>query len=598
MIRGIRKRIVLTYLVLILLALSIFGVYMLSFIERLYMDNFNEHLREETTLLAEWITPRIEMKTRAEQKEVYELTRHTALTIGGRVTIIAADGHVLVDTMSDAETVSNQLDDPEVATALYDGVVGNDIRKTDYATYNVQHFAVPVFHGGGKPVAAVRLAVELEDANLTLKSLWGKIGLSLLIVAVVASLFGLRLAHGIAAPIEAITRSTRKIAEGAFDERVVQRGRDELGVMTDSINAMAARISEQFEDLNQQTGKLEGILKHLVSGVLVVDRSGRITLVNPAVERMVGVRAELLLEKWHWEAGRHFGLSSLIDEAILVGKGRKKEVTLHKPVERTVEVNITPIVTQQDRIAGAVVLLHDVSEFRRLEQMRSEFVANVSHELRTPITAVKGFSETLLDGALDDPEIARQFLQIIYDESERLRRLVNDLLELSKIESGHTVFRYDTIEMKQLVGRTVKKYKHQAETTGLSIVTELPDHDIFLQADEDRVSQVLINLLGNAIAYTPEGEVVVSVYETEEHGVLEVRDTGIGIPPEDLPRLFERFYRVDKARARRSGGTGLGLAIVKHIIEGHGGRVEVESEVGTGSTFRIFLPKFVREQEN
>lgn len=591
MIRGIRWRIVLTYLVLIVLALSIFGVYMLSFIERLYMDNLKEHLQEETVLLSEWVAPQMAWQGESEREEVYELLRHTSVTLDARVTLIDPAGRVLIDTLSDAETVKNQRDDPEVATALRTGLLTMDIRTAPYSKFNVLHLATPVFAKNGSTIGILRLAVELDGATVTLKSLWAKVGFSLFTVAVVASLFGLRFAHGIAAPIEAITRSTRKIAAGAFDERIHQRGRDELGVMADSINAMAARIAEQFDDLTQQTGKLEGILTHLVSGVIVVDRSGRITLVNPAVEQMVGIRAEQLLEKWHWEAGRHFGLGTLIDEAILVGTAQKKEITLYKPVERTVEVNITPIKMNHDRIAGAVVLLHDVSEFRRLERMRSEFVANVSHELRTPITAVKGFSETLLDGALNDPEIARQFLRIIYDESERLRRLVNDLLELSKIESGHTVFRFEPLDLTDLVKRTVEKYTHQAETGGLTIRTELPEHAVFLHADTDRIQQVLINLLGNAIAYTPQGgEVVVAVKETSDSGVLEVRDTGIGIPSADLPRLFERFYRVDKARARLSGGTGLGLSIVKHIVEGHGGRVEVESEVGQGSIFRIFLP--------
>jgi two-component system, OmpR family, phosphate regulon sensor histidine kinase PhoR len=591
MIRGIRWRIVLTYLVLIVLALSIFGVYMLQFIEKMYMTNLETHVREETSMLAELLSPHIEWTEAGQRDEVQDILRSTATATSGRVTLLDRHGNVLLDTLTDEETTKNQLQDPEVAAAV-NGGVGSAVRNMPYSSYNVLHLAVPVFDRSGAQQAIVRMAVPLQGAHETLQAMWARIGLSLLVVAVVASLFGLRFAHGIAAPIEAITRSTRKIAAGAFDERIHQRGRDELGVMADSINAMAARISEQIEDVTQQRGRLLGILTHLVSGVIVVDRSGRVSLVNPAVEALIGMPAEQLVEKWHWESGHHFGLSSLIDQAILGGEPQKKEITLHKPLERTVEVNITPIFSNSGNIAGAVVLLHDVSEWRRLERMRSEFVANVSHELRTPITAVKGFSETLLDGAMSDPEITRQFLQIINDESDRLTRLVTDLLELSKIESGHTVFHHAPFDLAKLAERTVTRYQHQAEQAGVTLQVALPGHAVEVNADSDRVAQVLINLLGNAIAYTPQGGTVsVSVEGDEEGVVLEVRDTGIGIPPEDLPRLFERFYRVDKARARRSGGTGLGLAIVKHIVEGHHGRVQVESTVGKGSVFRVWLPK-------
>ena len=587
---GIRWRIVLTYLVLIVLTLTIFGVYMMQFIETLYMDNLESQIKEETALTATWITPELEFAKPKDPDHVLEMMRRTSVETGGRVTLIDRNGNVLLDTLTDEETKKNQKDYPEFAGAN-NGSVGIQTRKAEFSTYNVLHVAVPVYGETNTQAAVLRIAVPLQGAHDTLQGMWGKIFVSLLVVAVVASLFGLRFAHGIASPIEAITASTRKMASGDFDERIQLRGRDELGQMADSINAMAERINDHVEDLTQQKGKLEGILTYLVSGVLVVDSSGRITLVNHAVEEMMGVKAEDLLQKWHWEAGHSFGLSSMIDEAILVGTGQKREVTLQTPKERTVEAYISPVVSNGGRIAGAVVLLHDVSDWRRLERMRSEFVANVSHELRTPITAVKGFSETLLDGAMNDPELTKQFLQIIHDESERLKRLVDDLLELSKIESGHAVFKHVQTDLVQLIERTVAKYRHQAETAGLTLSTELPERPVEFEGDVDRVAQVLINLVGNAIAYTPAGgEVAVSVEETEKHAVMVVRDTGIGIPKEDLPRLFERFYRVDKARARRSGGTGLGLAIVKHIVEGHGGKVNVESKVGDGSTFRVYLP--------
>ncbi|MBL0385505.1 HAMP domain-containing protein [Tumebacillus sp. ITR2] len=590
-LRGIRGRIVLTYVVLIGLALSVFGVYTLQFIEKMYMDSMQDRVKEETSLLAKWVVPylNVNQDTRTFE-DLHDIVSRTSLETGGRVTILDTKGNVLVDSRLDSDSSENQLQLPEVSAAVH-GTTGTNVRKAPYTQFNMFYLAVPVLDDDG-PIAVVRMAVPLEVAHDTLTWLWGRIGLSLLIVAVLASLFGLRFAHGIAAPIEAITNTTRKIAKGAFDERIYQRGRDELGVMADSINAMAARLSDQIEDLTQQKGKVEGILTHLVSGVFVVDRSGRVTMVNPAAEKLIGIKADDVMQKWHWEAGGNFGLSSLIDEAILVGTEQMKEVTFFKPVERTVEVYISPIQSNYNRIAGAVVLMHDVSDWRRLERMRSEFVANVSHELRTPITAVRGFAETLLDGAMDNPEISKQFLQIILDESTRLTRLINELLELSKIESGHIQFHYGPVDLVKLAERTVLRYRHQAEQAGVTLRFEMPASGVEFEADGDRVSQVLINLLGNAIAYTPSGgNVTVHVEDAGEEVLIQVCDTGIGIPEEDLPRLFERFYRVDKARARRSGGTGLGLSIVKHIVEGHHGRVEVSSQVGLGSQFKVYLPK-------
>ncbi|KEO84055.1 hypothetical protein EL26_06220 [Tumebacillus flagellatus] len=590
-LRGIRGRIVLTYVVLIGLALSVFGVYTLQFIEKMYMDSMQDRVQEETSLLAKWVVPYLKLNEAHEPStELQDMVSRTSLETGGRVTVLDTEGNVLVDSRLDSESSENQLRLPEVSAAVH-GTTGTNVRKASYSQFNMLYLAVPVL-GDDKPVAVVRMAVPLEVAHDTLTWLWGRIGISLLIVAVLASLFGLRFAHGIAAPIEAITQTTRKIAEGAFDERVYQRGRDELGLMADSINAMAARLSDQIEDLTQQKGKVEGILSHLVSGVFVVDRSGRVTMVNQAAEKLIGVKADEMMQKWHWEAGGNFGLSSLVDEAILVGTEQKKEVTFYKPVERTVEVYITPIHSNYNRIAGAVVLMHDVSDWRRLERMRSEFVANVSHELRTPITAVRGFSETLLDGAMENPEITKQFLQIIHDESTRLTRLINELLELSKIESGHIQFRLGTVDLVNVVERTLVQYRHQAKQADVQLSMQLPPGKVEFEADADRVQQVLINLLGNAIAYTPAGgHVTVRVEDLGDEVLMEVQDTGIGIPEEDLPRLFERFYRVDKARARRSGGTGLGLSIVKHILEVHHGRVDVSSKVGEGSRFRVYLPK-------
>jgi two-component system, OmpR family, phosphate regulon sensor histidine kinase PhoR len=283
-------------------------------------------------------------------------------------------------------------------------------------------------------------------------------------------------------------------------------------------------------------------------------------------------------------------ISELIDTVLLKGHPLRKEVVVNNDIN--VELFVTPIFGANEEVVGAVAVLHDVTQFRRVERMRTEFVANVSHELRTPITAVKGFAETLLDGALENPDLCRQFVQIIYDESERLSHLVLDLLELSKMESGHSVFRFTRVNISELVDTAAARLQNQATQSGIDLFVHTPESPVFADVAPERITQVLINLIGNAIAYTPApGRIDVSVLDADEEVTVEVADTGIGIPKADIPRIFERFYRVDKDRSRNTGGTGLGLAIVKHILEAHRGTIKVTSEVGRGSTFSFTLPK-------
>jgi two-component system phosphate regulon sensor histidine kinase PhoR len=361
-----------------------------------------------------------------------------------------------------------------------------------------------------------------------------------------------------------------------------------------TVRTLVAALADEREETLQEKSKMAGILSHILSGVIVIDRAGRVLLVNSAAERMIGLNAADMIGRWHWEAGPHHGLAALVDEAITRGAVQKREVQLQTPQELTLEANITPILQSNGASSGAVVLLHDVTEWRRIERMRSDFVANVSHELRTPITGLKGFAETLLDGALDDPDTARQFVQIMKDEADRLGRLVEDLLDLSRIEAKQTTLRLAPVEPERVLRAVVEAFSARATQVGveMSCAVACEDAEDFLvMADEDRLKQVLINLVNNALQFTPQGgQIRLSARRAGDQVRFAVQDTGVGIPSTDLSRVFERFYRVDKTRSRQSGGTGLGLSIVKHLVEAHGGRVGVESEVGRGSTFYFELP--------
>ncbi|EXX86553.1 two-component system histidine kinase PnpS, partial [Paenibacillus darwinianus] len=300
--------------------------------------------------------------------------------------------------------------------------------------------------------------------------------------------------------------------------------------------------------------------------------------------------ARELAGRHYAEAKQQYELAQIIQEGLEKREHLHDEITFYFPEERLLEINLVPVFHSGDEFGGVLLVLQDVSAIRRLERMRSEFVANVSHELKTPIAAVKGFAETLLGGAVNDPDTAKAFLQIIYDESERLNRLIGNILELSKVESRRVPLQFSPVELSSFTEKTLELLASEASRKGI-LLDAAVEPGLYAEADEDRLRQIMMNLLSNGINYTPEGgRVTVKVDGDDDHIRIRISDTGIGIPKKDLPRIFERFYRVDKARSRSSGGTGLGLSIVKHLVELHKGTIAVDSTVGAGSTFTIELP--------
>jgi two-component system phosphate regulon sensor histidine kinase PhoR len=329
----------------------------------------------------------------------------------------------------------------------------------------------------------------------------------------------------------------------------------------------------------------------MINGIVMIDRNGIIVLMNRRAEEVLGFSARELVGRHFAEAKQQYELSQMIQEGMENKEHLREEITFYFPEERLLELNLVPIHSDGNEFSGVLLVLQDVSAIRRLERMRSEFVANVSHELKTPITAVKGFAETLLGGAVNDEETARSFLQIIYDESDRLNRLIGDILELSKIESRRVPLTFSPVEVDSFVSKSVKLMESEASRKNIELSMQI-EPGLYVEADEDRLRQIVMNLLSNGINYTPDGGRVSVKVEGlgDDHIRISISDSGIGIPKKDLPRIFERFYRVDKARSRSSGGTGLGLSIVKHLVELHKGTISVTSSLGVGSTFIIELP--------
>ena len=397
--------------------------------------------------------------------------------------------------------------------------------------------------------------------------------------------------RAVMSPLEEITEVAQAMSRGELQREIPIYSRDEIGRLAGAINHMAQRLSHTIREITEEKNRAQAILNSMADGVIAVDRAGRVLLVNPVVEKVFGITQAESRGKSVIGVIRNFELERLLQQALATREQVMRELVILTPEPRVFRVHITPLRGTDEGPGGVVALLRDITERRRLEQMRTEFVANVSHELRTPLTSIRGFLETLLDGAVEDPLTARRFLEIMVMETNRLTRLIDDLLQLSRLEDRRTVLRHERVDMATVVGRVVDIFQTRAQEKGVELGVEVEAHLPPVSGDPDMLAQVLVNLVDNAVKYTPEGgRITIRAGVVGGRLRVSVADTGVGIPEESLSRVFERFYRVDKARAREQGGTGLGLAIVKHIVEAHGGRVWAQSEVGRGSTFTFELP--------
>jgi len=399
-------------------------------------------------------------------------------------------------------------------------------------------------------------------------------------------------------PILEMTNAAIHLASDSTDRQAYAYSDDELGKLSKAIRDIGVRLRAKIEEISKEKDYLQAILKGMGEGVLVVDERGRILMINDAFRELLSISTDVS-GKTSLEIVRNTEMEEAIRGAMQDGKGRAFELTLPSPGGRTFEVNVVSIYPSpegmdkgDEGIRGAIVVFHDITRLKELEKIRQDFVANVSHELRTPLTTIKGYSETLLEGALKE-EVASQFVQVIKKHTDRLTKIVEDLLMLSKVESKELRLNLEPLSLADLIDDVLDFVKDAATKKNLSIFKNESPPSLVVEADRNYLEQVFVNLLDNAIKYTPEGgRVSLSASEKNQEEVLiSVQDDGIGIPREDLPRIFERFYRVDKGRSQELGGTGLGLSIVKHIIQAHGGKVWAESQLGKGSTFYFTLPK-------
>jgi two-component system, OmpR family, phosphate regulon sensor histidine kinase PhoR len=512
---------------------------------------------------------------------------------GARVTIITSSGLVLDDSESDPQTMENHATRPEIMDALKNGS-GHSIRHSVTLNRELMYYAVRQATPSGQPIV-LRFALPLETVDEILwsfrRSLWFS-SLVILLIAGVASLF---VSRNFSDRVERLKKFSRRVAEGDFRPLPSNRSGDALEELGASLSQTAARLDRTIQTLTEERNLSSAILGSMVEGVAVVNASERLVFANPGFDEILGLDVPAQSGSALLEVVRQTELIEAV-RRVLQGEPRvEAEVVTGTLRQHFFAATVASV--RAGETSGAVIVLHDITELRKLERVRRDFVANVSHEFRTPLTAIQGFAETLIAGAINDPQNRGRFLEIILEHSRRLARLTEDLLVLSKMDADRLELEVRRVSVSQLIESCYETAQRRALEKDLRISLNLPNRLPDIAGDARRLAEVLQNLLDNSIQYTlPGGQIMLSAEALDNEVVFTVSDTGIGIPQADQPRIFERFYRVDVARSREAGGTGLGLAIAKHLIEVHNGRLWVESEVGQGSQFHFSVPIFDPER--
>jgi two-component system, OmpR family, phosphate regulon sensor histidine kinase PhoR len=508
---------------------------------------------------------------------------------GARVTVIAADGTVLADSQSDPQTMENHARRPEIAQAMAEGS-GRSIRHSATVNRDLLYYAVRQPSAAGKSVV-LRFAEPEETVAQVLGPFRKSLGLASLAILLVASGLILLVSRNFSERIEKLTAFSQRVAEGDFRPQASDGTGDALDRLSHSLNQTAARLDGTIHTLTEERNLSSAILGSMVEGVLVVNGAERVVFANQSFAEILGLKIPPQPGSGLVEVVRQ---TELIEAArkVLAGEPRvEAEIVTGTLRQRFFAATVASVRAAETN--GAVIVLHDITDLRKLERVRRDFVANVSHEFRTPLTAIQGFAETLLAGAMNDPQNRERFLGIIVEHSRRLARLTEDLLMLSKMDADRLELETRRIPVGPFVESCIETSTPRAKDKDLKLLVNLAERVPDIAGDRRRLTEVLQNLLDNAIQYTPAGgQIMVSAGPKNGEVIFTVSDTGIGIPQADQPRIFERFYRVDVARSREVGGTGLGLSIAKHLIENHGGKIWVESEVGRGSQFHFSVPIF------
>jgi len=576
------------FLVITLVAILAVTWYVSSALRQFHIVQTEKNLTARANLIIDQVQDDL---TRGNAFNLDELSKRLGKKTETRITIILNDGKVLADSRENPQRMDNHARRPEVAAAL-SGSKGVSTRFSRTLQQNQMYVALPV-SADGTIIGCVRTSIPVTAIGETLEALYQRIAGAGFLIAVVLAVLSLWLARRISQPLERMRRGAERFALGELDRRLPISGAEELADLAGSLNDMAAQLDERFQTVIRQRNELEAVLSSMVEGVLAVDNNETIIRINRAAANLFAVEPETIIARPVQEVLRKAELQQFIHDAISAKEPIERNLTIFRGNQEVLlQAHGSPLRNAQEKKIGALIVFNDITRLRRLENLRRDFVANVSHELKTPITAIKGWAETLRESKKDAPDEETRPIEVIVRQSDRLNAIVNDLLDLSRIEQEQEGAK---IELQQAPIRPVIDATAQACSVDLEkkriALTIVCTDSLKAPINPPLLEQALINLLNNAIKYSPEQSRV--IIETAENGpdlMIKVTDFGCGIPTNHLPRLFERFYRVDVARSREMGGTGLGLAIVKHIAQAHHGSIEVESSPGKGSCFTLTLP--------
>lgn len=575
-----------SYLLIILVSLGGVSWYALTSLQAFFIQRTALDLETRGRILAGQVAAHLQPFDTAA---VRRICRRVGQRTDTRVTVILADGTVMADSDEAPDQMDNHRDRPEVAQALGGGV-GRSERYSSTLRQRMMYVALPLVTGGG-PAAVLRVSIPLTAVESQVHTLFVDVLIGGLFSAVLALALGFLVSRRISRPVAQLRSGAEKYAAGDLQHRLEVPGPAELAHLARTMNQMAAQLQERIDTVIRQRNEFETVLSSMVEGVVAIDLNGRVLSANTAFARILALSADPVKGRDIQELIRNRPFHQLLADSLAQNRLVEGDFVVHQPVERVLDTHCVPLAGPAGTRIGTLVVLHDVTRMRRLENVRQDFVANVSHEIRTPLTAIKGFVETLMH-ASEDPAERRRFLGIIKKHVDRLNFILEDLLALARLEQREegAAVNLETTSLRELIETAAQLVQWKADARGVRLEIACAA-ETTVKVDATLLEQALINLMDNAVKYSPENETV-RIEAVAEGGEIQirVRDNGPGIPQKYQPRIFERFFRVDKARSRKVGGTGLGLAIVKHISQVHGGRVTVESYSGRGSTFTIHLP--------
>ena len=572
------------FAIVILISVSILGLMVQRQIEQASLRDIRNNLTHEAHIL---------QQTFAFQSEI-PLTQlqHQVATISGsiatRITLVAKSGSVLADSEFNPEQMDNHLSRPEIQQAKTSGI-GVSKRFSNTLGTNMLYVAVPSLKATNQ-LGYIRTAVSTASIDEEINYLRRVIIIATSLTAIMALFVGYWLAMSFAQPLRQMTMIANNYAQGRYQLRIPSHRRDEIGDLARSLNQMADISAQRFDNLASERDQLETILKSMTEGVITVDKDGVIQHINIAAARMLRCSADKCLGQNLPQIDDTLSLQNAWQKCLDKQASYQQQIQLRGyAFARHYRLHVSPLRETTD--GGAILVLQDITEIQRIDRMRADFVANASHELKTPITAIRGFAETLLDGGEIDAKLMRRFMRKIHSQSMRLSDLVSDLLALSRLESNDEAFSTE-VDLTAITWKVCTNLQAVAQSQDISLKLHAKsDQSLLVLGDDKALNQLVTNLVDNAIKYTPEqGQVDVYLNHMDDEILFKVQDTGVGIAAEDQERIFERFYRVDKARSREVGGTGLGLAIVKHIVQSHQGKIKLTSELNQGTCFEVRLP--------